>query len=111
MNYIPKHRDNSRPVDAHSRALILPPAHPVGPLMDGWRVALEGYTLVAGRHREWGLNAGTIVEETLSRHPVESWESYLRRTHHSERGSAQWSAVLILSMFAAFLFALTTVTR
>lgn len=92
MNYIPKHRDDSRPVDAPSRALILPPVHTLSDA--GQRCAIVG-----GRHRDYGRNAGTIVEEILSAHP------------RSERGSAQWSAVLILSMFAAFLFALTTVTR
>lgn len=59
-----------------------------------FRRLIKHYT----RSRDWNMVRALLTELGFR------WQA-------SEGGSAQWSAVLILSMFAAFLFALTTVTR
>jgi hypothetical protein len=86
-----KHLDTTRRTDAHSRALIYPPMHPVGTVPETF--------IVAGKHRDFGTNTGTIVETILRRYPLE------------ERGSATWGAVAILSGFTTFLFLLTIVLK
>jgi hypothetical protein len=91
--HAPKHRAD-RPVDAHSRALIYPPMHPVGTTPETF--------IVAGKHRDFGTNTGTIVETILRRYPLERM---------TERGSAQWQAAAVLSGFAMFLFLLTIVLK
>jgi hypothetical protein len=89
-----KHLDDTRRTDAHSRALIYPPMHPVGTTPETF--------IVAGKHRDFGTNTGTIVERTLRQYPP---------AERAERGSATWGAVAILSGFTTFLFLLTIVLK
>jgi hypothetical protein len=98
-----RHLDTSRRTDAHSRALIYPPMHPVGTTPETF--------IVAGKHRDFGTNTGTIVEKILRQYPESAAQRALWRAHFTEQGSATWGAVAILSGFTTFLFLLTIVLK
>lgn len=70
--------------DDPSLAADPPPVHAIDTPHEG-----QAYRLVAGRHRDWGMNTGTIVPEILSR--------------RSESGSTTLAAATAFWMVAGLL--------